>query len=122
MHSPRWFVMAVSFALLLAATAFAQVKLPTPPSNDARSFGAVGDGVADDTAAIQKAVNAGAGAVRFTKGVYRLTRTVAIELDKVGFTSLIGDGTARIVMAGAGPAFKFVGTHEGSAAPNEFKP
>ncbi|MEW6302939.1 MAG: right-handed parallel beta-helix repeat-containing protein [Verrucomicrobiota bacterium] len=88
---------------------------------DVRESGAKGDGKADDTAAIQKAVNGGGG-VRFEKGVYRLTKTVVIELDKTGFTSLIGDGTARVVMAGPGPAFKFIGTHEGSADPWQFKP
>jgi len=83
--------------------------------------GAVGDGKADDTAAIQKAVDAG-GAVRFPRGVYRLTRTVVIDLEKTGFTSLNGDGVARFVMEGAGPAFKFVGTHEGTADPKSLKP
>jgi hypothetical protein len=83
--------------------------------------GVVGDGQADDTAAIQKAVNAG-GAVRFSRGTFRLTKTVVIELDKSGYTALVGDGTARVAMAGPGPAFKFTGTHEGSAAPADFKP
>jgi hypothetical protein len=115
--------LAPSLLLLsLLAPACAQVRLTLPESNDVRSFGATGDGKTDDTAAIQKAVNAGAGAVRFPKGVYRLTQAVVIELDKVGFTSLLGDGTARIVMAGPGPAFKFIGTHEGSADPGQFKP
>lgn len=85
------------------------------------SFGAKGDGQADDTAAIQEAVNRG-GAIRFPRGVYRLTSTVVIDLDQTGFTSLIGDGVARFVMAGPGPAFKFVGTHQGSASPRTFKP
>lgn len=83
--------------------------------------GAVGDGKADDTAAIQKAVDAG-GAVRFPRGVYRLTRTVVIDLEKTGFTSLNGDGVARFVMEGVGPAFKFIGTHEGTADPKTLKP
>jgi hypothetical protein len=87
-----------------------------------RAFGAKGDGLADDSAAIQKAVASGAGAIRFGKGTYRLTKTVLIDLDKVGFTSLIGDGVARIVMEGPGPAFKFLGTHAGSADPWQFKP
>lgn len=75
----------------------------------------------DDTAAVQKAVDAG-GAVRFARGNYRLTRTVVIDLEKAGFTSLVGDGVARFVMEGAGPAFKFVGTHEGTADPKSLKP
>jgi hypothetical protein len=81
----------------------------------------VGDGQADDTAAVQAAVAAG-GAVRFARGTYRLTATVLVELDKTGFVSLSGDGVARFVMEGAGPAFKFLGTHEGTAAPESFKP
>ena len=91
-------------------------------SGDVRSFGAKGDGQTDDTAAIQKAVDSGGGRASFPKGVYRITKPVVIELDKVGFTSLAGDGVARVVMAGAGPAFRFVGTHAGSADPEQVKP
>lgn len=101
-------------ALLLTA-------ISTATARDVRELGAKGDGVADDTAAIQRAVNAG-GAVHFSKGTYRLTKTVLVELDKTGFVSLVGDGTARVVMAGAGPAFKFLGTHGGTADPEQFKP
>ncbi|HEY6168888.1 MAG TPA: right-handed parallel beta-helix repeat-containing protein [Verrucomicrobiae bacterium] len=110
----------VFFITAIRANA-APINIALPEQNDVRSFGALGDGKTDDTTAIQKAVNAGGG-VRFAKGVYRLTRTVVIELDKTGFTSLVGDGTARILMAGAGPAFKLIGTHEGSADPNQFRP
>ena len=85
------------------------------------THGAIGDGTADDTAAIQKAVDAG-GAVRFARGVYRLTSTVVIDLEIAGFTSLVGDGVARFVMEGAGPAFKFVGTHQGTADPTSLRP
>ncbi|MEO6785752.1 MAG: glycosyl hydrolase family 28-related protein, partial [Chthoniobacteraceae bacterium] len=87
----------------------------------AQTASAIGDGKADDTAAIQKAVEGG-GAVRFKRGVYRLTKTVVINLDATGFTSLAGDGVARFVMEGAGPTFKFIGTHEGTADPMTFKP
>jgi len=87
-----------------------------------RDFGAVGDGKADDTAAIQKAVDRGEGGIVFPKGTYKLSQTVTINLDQVGFTSLTSDGTAKVVMAGSGPAFHFVGTHEGSADPASLKP
>jgi hypothetical protein len=87
-----------------------------------RDFGAIGDGVADDTAAIQKAVDAGDGDVRFPRGVYRLSRPVLVDLDRVGPTALAGSGTARILMTGPGPAVKFVGTHEGTASPKTVRP
>lgn len=76
-----------------------------------RDFGAIGDGQTDDTAAIQKAVDSGIGAITFPKGIYHLSNTITVDLDKTGFTSLVADGTAKIVMAGSGPAFHFVGTH-----------
>jgi parallel beta-helix repeat protein len=85
-------------------------------------LGIVGDGQTDDSMAIQAAVDSGIGSLNFPKGIYRLTKPVTVDLDKVGFTSITGDGTARFVMAGQGPAFRFVGTHKGSAAPKDFKP
>lgn len=89
-----------------------------------REYGAKGDGQADDTAAIQKAVNeAKDGLLEFPKGNYRLTKTIEIKLAERGVTSLSGfDGVGRITMAGPGPAFRFIGTHTGSAAPESFKP
>lgn len=91
-------------------------------SKTVRDFGAIGDGNADDSAAIQRAVDAGIGEIAFPKGSYRLAQTVKVNLDAVGFTALVADGTAKIVMAGSGPAFHFIGTHEGSADPATLKP
>lgn len=81
----------------------------------------IGDGKTDDTAAVQTMVDAG-GAVRFNRGTYRLTKSIVIDLDKTGFLSLSGDGVARFVMEGAGPAFHFKGTHGGTADPTSLKP
>ena len=91
------------------------------PASEVSDFGAIGDGVADDTDAVQAAVDAGWGSVRFEKGIYRLTKTIVVNLDNEGPLSLVGDGTARIVMAGAGPAFRIVGTHGGTADPASVK-
>ncbi|MHC4996365.1 MAG: glycosyl hydrolase family 28-related protein, partial [Planctomycetota bacterium] len=77
---------------------------------DVKSFGAAGDGRADDTVAIQRAVDAG-GQVTFPEGTYRLTGTVTVSLDRAGFTSLSSGGAAKIVMAAPGPAFHIVGTN-----------
>src|SRR5438105_9465371 len=85
-------------------------------------FGAKGDGMADDTAAIQELINAKVGSLRFPAGSYRVTKPLVVDLDKVGFTSFVADGSARLVMAGAGPAIRFIGTHAGTADPGSVKP
>ena len=95
-------------------------RTPETTDRNVRSFGAVGDGKADDSIAIQKAVDSGIGLIRLPKGVYRIRRPISIDLDKVGYTSISGGGAARIVMAGPGPALKFVGTHFKSADPKGF--
>lgn len=81
----------------------------------------VGDGQADDTAALQKLVDAG-GSVSLPKGRYRLTKPVTIDLAKLGAAGVGSDGTATLIMAGPGPALRIVGTHGGTAAPKTFKP
>ena len=91
-------------------------------ASEVSDFGAIWDGVADDTDAVQAAVDAGWGSVRFEKGTYRLTKTITVNLDDQGPLSLVSDGTSRIVMAGAGPAFRIVGTHGGTADPGSVKP
>ncbi len=116
------FLCAVSTAAMPAAVAGPPAAEPSTAQATVRQFGATGDGKTDDAAAFQRAVDARIGDIRLPRGVYRLSRPILIDLDKVGPTSVLGSGTARIVMAGAGPALKFVGTHEGTAAPQTVKP
>ena len=103
--------------LLLLVLCLALPGLSLAGGNSVRDFGAVGDGKTDDSAAVQKAVDSGAGNIVFPQGSYRLSKTVMIDLAKTGYSALTGDGTARIIMAGAGAAFHFVGTHGGTADP-----
>jgi hypothetical protein len=86
-----------------------------------RDFGATGDGKTDDTDAIQRAVDAG-GVVEFPAGIFRLTRTIRVELERVGPIALSGTSASSIEMAGEGPAFHFVGTVKRTAAPSHFPP
>jgi hypothetical protein len=51
-----------------------------------KDFGAVGDGVADDTAAIQLAVNSAASSIYFPDGTYRVVGQVLIGNDKTLFS------------------------------------
>jgi hypothetical protein len=115
---PLLFLAAIALFTCWNAAAFSA----EPTAKSVHDFGAVGDGNTDDTAAIQKAVDSGLGTITFPKGVYRLANTITIDLDKTGFAALVADGTAKIVMGGTGPAFHFIGTHEGSADPGTFKP
>ena len=110
--------------LLLAVLFFAHsVGLAADPNSrrSVKDFGALGDGKADDTAAIEAAVKAGVGVVYFPTGNFRLTHPVVVDLDTCGRTSLAGDGTACIIMEGAGPAFHFLGTHEGTGDPDSVR-
>eukprot|EP01052_Picozoa_sp_SAG31_P035924 SAG31_NODE_4403_length_3266_cov_1.232397_2_plen_737_part_01 len=61
---------------------------------DAKSFGAVGDGIHDDTNALQAAIDAAprGGTVFIAKGAYRISRTLNVTGEK-GAASLVG--TAR---------------------------
>jgi len=109
----------LAIALVIGA---ADPSRPVPQRMTVRDFGAKGDGQADDTRALQKAVDAAIGDIRIPHGTYRITRPILIDLKRVGWTSILGNGTTRIVMAGPGPALKFLGTHQGTADPKTVKP
>lgn len=119
-QNPSW--NAVRSALRLTAIATALI-LPIAQAASVRDFGARGDGVADDTQAVQRAVaETTDGTVEFPRGDYRITATIRVSLEAKGPVSLRGLGVGRVIMAGAGPAFHFIGTHRGSADPKGFKP
>src|SRR5438128_2728588 len=105
----------------IAWLAFAQPRKAEPTAASGpvvvTTLGACGDGKADDTDAIQRAIDHG-GAIAFPRGDYRITRTIEVKLSEHGPVSLTGQGgVGRVVMAGLGPAFRFVGTHTGTADP-----
>ena len=80
-----------------------------------KDFGAVGDGVTDDTAAIQAAIDANGGAVIFFPvGTYKITSPILIT---VASTRLVGDAQrARIYNAGTDDAFRFYSTSTAKSA------
>ncbi|MDC0157505.1 right-handed parallel beta-helix repeat-containing protein [Verrucomicrobia bacterium] len=81
-------------------------------------FGAVGDGETDDTEAIRHAVAEGDGMLHFPPGTYRITSTIEVKLTDQGPLGIDGTGgTARVVMAGKGPAFRLIGSHGGTGDP-----
>ena len=81
----------------------------------------VGDGVADDTAALQMRIDTGSGQLAIPPGRYRLTAPLEVSLDQSGPFALSGEG-ATLVMTAPGPAVRFRGTHFQSADPKTFQP
>lgn len=112
-NSTQGTIALVLFSLLLSPQ---RAESQSPTVN-----GIVGDGIVDNTLAIQRAINARVGELKFPKGVYRITKTIDIELNKATQTAIDGGNVARIVMDGPGPAFRFIGTHDGTASPNTVK-
>jgi len=91
--------------------------------SDVRTFGAVGDGQADDTAAIRHCVQDGDGLISFSRGRYRIRQTIEIPLDRFDRVGIDGSrGTATVVMDGPGPAFRLIGTHAGTGDPGTVAP
>lgn len=79
-----------------------------------KDFGAVGDGVTDDTAAIQAAVDyaasIGRGAVRIPAGWYKTTAAINVMS---GSIAILGDGCSVVAILPTNPTahtFKFGGT------------
>lgn len=86
-------------------------------------YGAVGDGLTDDTAAIQHAIDDGDGVIEFPRGTYLISKSLRVDLAKCGRTSIHGSGgVAKLVMAGAGPAISIEATHTATADPAGFRP
>lgn len=67
-----------------------------------KDFGAVGDGVTNDTAAVQLAVNSGAKAVYFPSGTY-----LCSQITLVSGQTLYGDGPASIIKYNSGAALLY---------------
>jgi parallel beta-helix repeat protein len=117
---PAW-IMVIILSSSLSVVYGNNVILSSSPVN-VKEFGARGDGVTDDTDAIIAAVNKGDGVLEFPRGSYRITRTIEIILSETGTTGISGKGgSARIIMAGEGPAFRFKGSHNGTAGPESVK-
>ena len=83
-----------------------------------RDFGACGDGAADDTAALQQAIDSTTGAIFFPAGQYRLTQGLKVDLAKRGRT-YVRSGGAQLINESDQPALHITGSHFGTAQPED---
>lgn len=77
----------------------------------------------DRTEEFRKRLEDQAGTLLLEPGVHRITGTLEIVL--AGTHSAVVkpvSGSATLIMDGAGPALRIVGSHEGSASPKSFQP
>lgn len=89
----------------------------------AQDFGTRGDGSTDDTIALEHAIANNDGVVELQSGKYLISKTIEIRLEKIGPIQLRGNGgRVTIINKGSGPAFRFLGTHQKTAAPADFSP
>jgi len=84
------------------------------------ALAAYADGQRDATDELERLAKT--GSIQLPQGTYRISRTIEFLLQQTGFAAITGDGTARLVMTGPGPALRFVGTHGGTADPPSFQP
>ena len=71
---------------------------------------------------LQRMINRGSGCIELKESIYRITRTLVLDLKTIGSVGIVGGGNVTILMDGPGPAFLIRGTHEGTASPRSFKP
>ncbi len=77
----------------------------------------------DSTNALQRMIDVGDGNLRLGKDkIVRITKPLVFDLSKHGAVAVRATGGVTIVMDGPGPALRFIGSHEGTAAPGSFKP
>lgn len=77
----------------------------------------------DSTPALQRQIDENDGNLVLGEvEILRITKPLVFDLAKHRNVAVKATGGVTIVMDGAGPALKFVGSHEGTASPRSFKP
>ncbi|MEL6109349.1 MAG: right-handed parallel beta-helix repeat-containing protein [Planctomycetota bacterium] len=61
------------------------------------------------------------GSLEFPTGIHYLEKTIEIRLAEHGSIQIHGEGRARLVMLGEGPAIRLIGTHDGTADPSSVR-
>ncbi len=76
----------------------------------------------DSSMALQKQIDDNNGSLILKPGVYRITKTLAIDLKQTRSTIVRPEsGPVTIIMDGPGAAIKISGSHKGTASPKSFE-
>ena len=114
-------VFGVSFVALNSRLAFAQEETSSSSVGVALQLPGYRD-LPDRSDELQRMINQGSGCLELKESVYRITRSMVLDLQTIGSASIVGRGNVTIIMDAPGPAFLIRGTHEGTASPRSFKP
>ncbi|MFC1713541.1 right-handed parallel beta-helix repeat-containing protein [Candidatus Poribacteria bacterium] len=114
-----WLLPLMALLSLNIGTVYAMDVSEQYGLSSVKDFGAVADGVTDDSEAIQKAMDEGAGVIWFPRGDYKITGSIIVNLTARGKTVIKGAGSgARLINYGDGPALRLIGSHAGTALPD----
>lgn len=83
---------------VIVATDGGRWKLINQESVSLKQFGAKGDGVTDDTSAIQAALSSRILTLRVTRGNYVVTQKLTVTIDNYDSLSILGDGPGNTVI------------------------
>ncbi len=112
--------MALTFRSSVLLTACITCWSSIAFAQDAAAVKTTAQPKADDTSMLQAAIDAGGG-LQLDGRTYRISKTLQVDLDRIGYFSLKGNGCTKLVMVAAGPALRVVGTHQGTADPKTVK-
>jgi len=78
--------------------------------------------IPDSSAALQKQIDDNNGSLILKAGVYRITKTLTIDLKQKRSTIVRpASGPVTIIMDGPGPAIQISGSHKGTGSPKSFE-
>lgn len=119
-------LVAISLGFTATFPRLAGPTQPPPPSSPVATPTAAADeweryasGQLDATEFLARQL--GRGALHLPAGTFRISRPLEVRLGEHGWTALRGASATRLVMAGPGPAIRFLGSHAGTADPPSFE-
>ena len=107
---------------LLLSSLLYSLALATEPPLASSQFSDLAN-MPDRTEEFRKQIATNRGTLLLEEGVHRITGTLELALGGKGSTIIRpAGGPVTLIMDGAGPAIRLVGSHQGTASPSSFLP